>query len=469
MLSYGLGSLASAAAAALLFRQLGVKDVGRYVTAVSIVAIVGGFSDLGLNAVGLRDSAALDAGGRAELFASLLGLRLTMTVAGLTIALVVASFGYPPVMVKGVLLAGFGLIAQTAGDNFGLMLQVRMRVGTLAGLELLRQVLTALGTAALFLAGAGLLTFLSLSIPVGLIVLVLAAGLVRSERSLAPHFSWARWRSLLIRILPYAAATAASILYFRLAIVMVSQLADRHQEGLFGASYRVIDVLTLMPGILASTALPIFARSADRDRGRFSYAIGRVFQMSLIVGAGAALTIAVGAPFVMQVLGGSQFKGAASVLSIQAIGLGATFPGLVWATGMLGLAMFRRILVVSLCSLAGIVLLLSVLVPADGAHGAAIATACGESFNALACGYVVARHHPEVLASLRVIPAVVLALAAAVATLAIPGIGALVHSLIAGAVYLAALVPLRAYPEELDALVPAALARLLGGKTTRPD
>ncbi|HXB16066.1 MAG TPA: oligosaccharide flippase family protein [Solirubrobacteraceae bacterium] len=462
VISYGAGSLVSAGAAALLFRQLGLHEVGRYVTAVSIVAIVGGFTDLGLNAVGLRDGATLDGRGRSELFANLLGLRLVLTTVGLGIALLIVAVGYPAIMVAAVGLAGVGLVAQTAGDNLGLMLQVRMRVGTIAGLELLRQVLTAAGMLVLFLVGAGLLAFVAVSIPVGLVVLAIVSRLVRHERRLRPSFSWSRWRPMLARVGIYAAATTAAILYFRVAIVMVSQLADRHQEGLFGASYRVIDFLTLVPGILAGTALPIFARSAGDDHERFSYALGRVFQVALIAGAGTALVISVGAPFIMEVLGGAQFSGAAGVLSIQAIGLGATFVGIVWANGMLSLSLFRQILIINLIALTGIIVLLSILVPADGAHGAAIGTATGEFFGALACGVVVVRRHPALLASFRTVPLVALALAAAVATLAIPGLGSLAQAVISGAVYLLALALLRAYPAELDALVPARLRALRG-------
>ncbi len=462
IVSYGAGSLVSAGAAALLFRQLGLHDVGRYVTALSIVAIVGGFSDLGLNAVGLRDGATLDAQGRAELFANLLGLRLTLTTLGLGVGLLIVAFAYPAVMVPAVALAGAGLIAQTAADNLGLMLQVQMRVGTIAALELLRQVLTAAVMLVLFLLGAGLLPFVSVSIPVGLVVLVILARLVRHERRLMPSFSFSRWRPMLVRVGIYAAATTASILYFRVAIVMVSQLADRHQEGLFGASYRVIDFLTLVPGILAGTALPIFARSATGDHERFSYALGRVFEVSLIVGAGTALVIAAGAPFIMELLGGAQFSGAAGVLSLQAVGLGATFVGAVWANGMLSLALFRQILAVNIVALVGIIVLLAFLVPADGAHGAAIATASGEFFGAVACGVVLVRRHPALLGSLRMLPLVALALGTAAASLAIPGLGSLAHAVIAGAIYLLVLALLRAYPAELDALVPARLRALRG-------
>ena len=45
---YIVGSLVSVVSAALLFRHLGKVDTGHYVTAVSLVAIVGAVSDLGL-------------------------------------------------------------------------------------------------------------------------------------------------------------------------------------------------------------------------------------------------------------------------------------------------------------------------------------------------------------------------------------------------------------------------------------
>src|SRR5436305_14055642 len=52
---YMLGSLTSAVSAALLFRHLGVTDTGLYVTALSLVALVGALSDFGLTAGGGRE------------------------------------------------------------------------------------------------------------------------------------------------------------------------------------------------------------------------------------------------------------------------------------------------------------------------------------------------------------------------------------------------------------------------------
>lgn len=454
VISYGAGSLLSAGGAALLFRQLGLINTGRYVTATSVVAIVGGISDLGLNAIGVREGATLDAAGRSQLFADLMGLRMTLTLLGLAITLPIVGVGYPTVMVFGVLLAGIGLLAQTMQDNLSLLLLVQLRLGAIAAVELLRQVLMVLGIVVLVALNGHLLAFLSLAIPVGVVMLVVAGRLVRGHRTLRPNFDRRRWRALVMRVLPYSAAAAASVLYFRVAVVMVSQLSSARQQGLFGASYRIIDFLTLVPGVLTGAALPIFSRAASADHDRFAYGLGKVFEVGMIIGAGATLTIGAGAPLILRLLGGAQYAPAAGVLTIQAVGLGATFVGIVWANGLLSLALYRHIMALNVAGLVGIVVLLALLVPDHGARGAAVATALGEIGAAVGSGTVLVRRHPALKRSLKVIPRVALAAGLGVATLAIPGLSVLERTALAGVVYLAGLLVLRAFPPELRDLFP---------------
>ena len=54
---YAAGQALSVGAAALLFRHLGVVDAGRYVTVLSLVAVVQGLADAGLNTLGTRELA----------------------------------------------------------------------------------------------------------------------------------------------------------------------------------------------------------------------------------------------------------------------------------------------------------------------------------------------------------------------------------------------------------------------------
>jgi O-antigen/teichoic acid export membrane protein len=451
---YLAGALASTVSAALLFRHLGVDDTGLYVTALSLVAIVGGISDLGLTAIGVRESSLHPPRERSRLLSDLLGLRVTLTTIGLAIMLVLAVVAYSDMIILGVLLAGIGLLLQTTQDNLAVPLLVGLRLGSVSALDLTRQLLTVLLIIGLVLAGAHLVAFWAVSIPVGLIVLGATARLVRHQRSLIPSFSWSRWRPLLVRILPYSAAVAAATLYFRVAILMVSQLSSARQLGLFGASYRIIEVLTAVPALLAGTALPIFSRAARDDHDRLGYALGRVYEVALIVGTWVALSILIGAPLAIEVIGGSEFADASGVLAIQGVALGATFVSIVWGNGLLSLSMHRQILLLNAGALLASIAMLAVLVPLDGARGAAIGTACGEVGAALAGGFILVRRYPSLRPSHRVVPRVAAGAALGLLPLAVGGIPVIARLLASTVLYGGTLLLTGALPPELRVLLP---------------
>jgi O-antigen/teichoic acid export membrane protein len=462
---YIVGALLGALSAALLFRHLGKIDTGRYVLATSLVAIVGALSDLGLTSVGVREVATRPAHERWQVARDLLGLRLLLTLVGGAIVTVVAGAAYSATMAAGVALASVGLLVQTTLDNFFLSLTVDLRYGLISAIEVSRQALTTACMILLVLLGARLVPFLAVPIPVGLIALVPTVWIVRGHRSLLPTFDRRRWWKLLSAVLPYAAAVAASALYLRVSILLVSALSSRAQLGDFGASYRMIEVLILIPGLLVSAAFPIFARAARDDRARLGYALGRVLEVALLLGAWMAVTIAVGAGLFVEVIGGAEFKSAAPVLAIQGVALGIMFVSMVWASGLLSLGLYRQIL---LLNVAGLVLngaLVAALVSVDGARGAAIGTALAELAGALAQATVLIRGRPQLRPPLRVLPRVTLAAALGLTPLAMPGVPILARLAISSGLFAATVVATRALPTELRALLPnsSLWARVVGG------
>jgi O-antigen/teichoic acid export membrane protein len=454
---YFTGALISAVSAALLFRHLGVVDTGRYVTVLSLVAIIAAFSDLGLTAVGVREIATRPPGERWRLARDLLGLRIALTVIGIVAMIAIAWAAYSSTLAAGVALAGAGLLLQATQDNWALTLLVELRLGTVSALDLLRQLLTTLMIVALVVAGAGLLSFLAVPIPVGLIVLAATALLVRRTRSLVPTFSARRWREFAGVMLPYAAAVAASALYFRVSILLVGILSSPNQLGYFGASFRVIEVLTIVPGLLATSAFPIFARAARDDHERLGYALGRVYEVALIAGAWVAVSIAVGAPLAIKIIGGPKFSPAVPVLAIQGIGLGAMFVSVVWGNGLLSLGLYRSILAINVAALVLNVALVTALIPLDGARGAAIGTAIAEVVAAIVQAVAVVHSRPRLRPSLRILPLVAVASGLALIPLSLAGTGVptIVLLIISSSIFAAVLAALRAFPRELLDLLPS--------------
>ena len=138
---YMAGVLLSVGSAALLFRHLGVADAGRYVTVLALVSIVAGLTDVGLTSIGVRELAVRAGDERHRLVRSIIGLRIALTSAGVVGAVAfAAAAGYDSTLVVGTLLAGIGLVVQNLQSTLGIALMVRLRLGWVTLLELIRQV-----------------------------------------------------------------------------------------------------------------------------------------------------------------------------------------------------------------------------------------------------------------------------------------------------------------------------------------
>ena len=243
---YGGGVLFSVISVSLLIRHLGVADFGRYVTVISLVTIVQGVTDAGLTAIGVREYAVLKRDERARLMRNLAGIRIALTsLGGLLATAFAAAAGYGQPLVLGTLLAGAGLVLVVMAGTYSVPLSATLRLGTVTALDVLRQLLTVLAIVGLVVAGAGLLPFFALAVPVGAVVVVVTVIVVRGSMPLRPTFEGKEWLRLARIVLPYAGASALGTIYFRVTIVGMSLIASELQTGYYATSYRVLEVLEI--------------------------------------------------------------------------------------------------------------------------------------------------------------------------------------------------------------------------------
>lgn len=463
VVGYGAGVVITALSAALLFRHLGVGDGGRYVTVIAIVSIAAGLTDAGLTGVGMRELVDRHPDEREPLIRNLLGMRIVLGVVGLagSVAFTVVA-GYGSAMVLGTALAGVGVVLQTFQNTLAVQLMVDLRLGWVTILELIRQVVTVIGIVVLVLAGAGLVPVLALLIPSSLVAVVITIWLVRGEVPMRPSFDWHEWRLLLRDVAPFAALVLVTLVYFRLALIVLSLVSTPDETGYFGASFRVTEVLISIPQLAVASAFPIFVRAARDDAERLTYGVGRMFHAMTVLGAGLARARARGATFVIDVIAGPDFAPAAAVLRIQAVTLFVVFLVVTFNYALLSLRQHRTMLTIM-----GIALVLNaagawVLGASHGARGAALATMVVDVMVVVATGWALWRLDFPLGSWLRTVPRVVLAVAPAAALWFAP-VPDLVKAVLGAVVYVGLLLLVRAVPEELA----VELRRLRGQRSAR--
>jgi O-antigen/teichoic acid export membrane protein len=204
--AYALGIGLSLVSAPLLIRHLGVTGYGQFVTVSSLLFIVTGVTDGGLTNVGVREYTTLDGEARTAFMRNLLGMRVVLPAVGGAIAIVFAvAAGYDATLVAGTAIGAVGVVLLIAGGTFTVPLTSRLRLGWVASLDLLRQVVTVAGLIALVVVGATLLPFFVVPVVANIPVIVVGVMLVRGQMPMRPTLDARQWRPILRDTLPFTA------------------------------------------------------------------------------------------------------------------------------------------------------------------------------------------------------------------------------------------------------------------------
>jgi O-antigen/teichoic acid export membrane protein len=455
IVSYGLGSAMALVSAAFLTRYLGPGDFGRYGTVFALVTIVSALSEAGMTTLGVREYATRTGAERNRIVRDLLGLRLVITIAGSLAAVAFALIaGYDRPMVAGTAIASVGMVITLYAGTLQIPLQAHLILGRVSALELLRQAATTALLLVLIAAGAGLVALLGVTVPVGVLLLLVTGVMVRRMTPIAPALDPSAWRALLRDTAVFSVATAVVTLYAYLAIVLLWLVSTQQQAGYFNASFRVFIVVVSIAGLLVSSAFPVLARAARDDDERLAFAGQRVFDVAAVSGGFFAVVTVLGArPIIDVVAGLPKFEPAVSVLRVQGIAMLASFVLASFGFMLISLRLHRALLIVNLVALVTSLCLTLSLGAAYGARGAAWATLAGETV--LALGYLSAlvRHDPRARPSLRRLGRMALAAGPALCLALVPDVPAVLLAAIGAAVYAALALAFGAVPPELIAFV----------------
>jgi O-antigen/teichoic acid export membrane protein len=453
---YVAGLAMSLVSAPLLTRHLGTVRFGQYIAVISLVTIVAGLTEGGLNSIALREYAARSGAERASVMRDLIGIRLALSVvAGLVAVGLAAVFGYAATLVLGTAVAVAGQMLQVYQTLLSSSLQGELRFGWITVLELVRQTVSVVLIVALVLAGTGLLPFFVVPIAAGLATLSVTFRITRKLIPLRPAFHPRRWMPLLRDTLPFAAAIAVSVLYFRVGVIAMSVLSSSVQTGYFGASFRVIEVLVGVPSLIAGAAFPILARTASQgDEARLQYAAGRLVEGTLVLGTFLSLMLVLAAKPVIDVLGGAAFAKSVPVLRIQGLALMATCVAVSAGYVLLAMHRHRAILIANAAALLMSVLASVVLISLLDAQGGAIAVVLAEFALAGTQVTMLIKARPQLRRAFLVRPLAIVAVGAAASAVALlPVLPALAKAALGAVVFAALLALVGLFPPEIRELL----------------
>ncbi len=384
---------------AVLMRQLGAEGYGVLNAALAMAGIVIAFTDLGMGRYTVRE-VSRDRDTASLLMSNFLGLRLALILAAILTTVVVGwALGYRSVALWAVGMAAIYSAALTMTIFLRGLFEAFEALKAEAVLLIVDKFLVISGGLALLLLIGGAHWTLT----------GMAAGMVVTA---ALHVGWlhrrlARLKPALFdtnfirdhfsKIIPFGLAGLLTVLYFRVDLVMVEAIVGESAAGQYGAAFRILEALLMLPSIVVLSALfPRLSRlEHEGDREGFSQIVR--FGMGGLIGASlaVAVTLTLLAPRLIHLLAPDPgFAPAATALTI-----------LTWTFPLMCINYLLYALLVTASeerfiwkTLAGVVIFNIItnllVIPEFGIQGAAATTVASE---VILCGFYLVR-------SIRAIP-----------------------------------------------------------------
>jgi O-antigen/teichoic acid export membrane protein len=313
---------------ALMTRALGAAGFGEYTTVVAYLQFFGILVDFGLTMTTAREL------GNARLasnilLGNLLSFRTVTAGAAFIIAPLVALFlPYPPLIKTGIALTSLAFFLSSLSQSFGAVFQAQLKSHLLILAELGGRIVLLVGTIFATLGQLPLISYLLILIASSLTTTTWT--LVAAKRLLP--FKWqinlAVWRELWHATWPIALTIAINLIYFKADTLILSLLKPTIDVGLYGAAYKVLEVLLAVPAIVCGLVLPLAARAyAQGDKNKLAELYHGTFDSMLAAGLAVLVGgIIIGTPL-MTLFAGAEFAVTGKILAILGVATAFIFLG----------------------------------------------------------------------------------------------------------------------------------------------
>lgn len=390
----GVSTLLGLLVVAMIGRHLGADGFGQYTTVTTYLQFFGILVDFGLVLVTVQMISAHHTDEN-RVINNLFTLRFFSALVFLALAPIIAAlyFPYPPVVQTGIVLTSLSFFFIALNQVLTGLFQKHLSLFWVAASENAGRVALFVGTLLAVILHKGLLAVL-LAVVLGSLVqfLVLFAAAQQFVR-IRFAWDWSIWREIMQHSWPIGVSIAFNLIYLRADVLLMTLYYDDAAVGFYGAAYRVVDILLMLPVMMMGVVLPILTHAWSKgEHARFGSILQRTFEIFMMIILPAVAGGWVLSSSVMAFVVGPEFSAAGPTLFILLLALFFMFVSTLFGHAVVALNHQRRVIWIygidAVLSLIGYL----IFIPKYGAAGGAWVTVFSECFAAVVLGWHVLAH-----------------------------------------------------------------------------
>jgi O-antigen/teichoic acid export membrane protein len=349
-----IGKLASSLlgllAISLMARYLGLNGFGEYTTIITYLSFFAVLTDFGLtlvttqmiNQTGNKD----DDQWTNKILSNLMAFRLLSAIIFLGLApLIVLFLPYSANIKIGIAVTAISFIFIALNQVLVGLFQKKLRMDKVSISEFAGRIILLLGIYLAIRMDGGLIGVLIISVISSAVNFSLNYLFAAKFSIIKLRFDWPIWLELINKSWPLAITIFFNLIYLRADTLLLSLFKPQSEVGLYGAAYKVVDVLITLPFMFAGIILPIITKLYNESNlPKFKDIMQRSADFMIML----AVPIAVGAQFlsneIMILVAGRDFMGSGSALRILIFASGIIFAGCIFSHAIIAFDQQKKII-----------------------------------------------------------------------------------------------------------------------------
>ena len=318
-------------AIAMMTRYLGQEQFGWYITVISFLGFAGIVIDFGLIPVTaqMMSEPRFD---KTKLFQNLMGFRFVTALLffGL-IPLVAYFFPYPTEVKIAIAFSTISFLAVSMNQVLVGLYQTKLKMHVQAIAEVLGRIVLVAGLYLVMRYGAGFLPIMWILVLASVSYTIALWMMSFREIRATFRFDWDVWKAILVKSWPIAISIIFNVVYLKGDILLLSLFRDQVDVGVYGAAYRVVDILAQMAMMIMGVILPLLAYHWSRNKkDSFAKQYQQAFDIMMMLAMPMMVGLILTADKIMLLVAGSDFVVSGRPLQILAIAVFGVYLGAVF-------------------------------------------------------------------------------------------------------------------------------------------
>lgn len=332
----------------LMTRLLGQDGFGAYSTANAFLQIFAIIIDMGLNVmvVQMLGERAGDKAFEDRAVSAVFSLRFWSALILLSIAPIIGLFTPYAMEIKIAFFAIWGSFFFTALNQIVIGVQQRhLKMHVVAIAEVTGRTILLAGVLIATVMNWGLIPVVLIVSLAGITNFFVNFLIARRYAKFGLGFDWSFWKLTIKRAWPIGVSILFTLIYFKSDTLILSWVRPMSEVGIYGAAYRVLEILVTFPFMYAGVLLPIIANAWTKgDRERFARLIRRSFDAFAIITLPMIFGTLLIADQAMVLVAGPEFLASGNILRILMIATGSIYLGTIFSHAVVALDKQRAML-----------------------------------------------------------------------------------------------------------------------------